>query len=201
MSTDLFQQTLNMTLDHKCQIFLTLNGAAGEDFIYFTLWSCTLRKVLNFRYLSSWHPAYIHNLAFGFYIQQMRCCSSLEQTAYELGTQPTTLCRWSFMATETPKWVKDLCGRGRWMPLWHIRDISEQILFHSWWSFSTIFSHYIHKDVIWMHKCSHVQKMCSLERVLFIPYFCCIFPEEYFRKSACPPAFVFVLTLASNFPW
>lgn len=27
------QQTLNMTLDHKCQIFLTLNGAAGEDFV------------------------------------------------------------------------------------------------------------------------------------------------------------------------
>lgn len=37
MSTVLFQQTLNMTLDHKCQIFLTLNGAAGEDFIFYTL--------------------------------------------------------------------------------------------------------------------------------------------------------------------
>lgn len=25
-----FQETLNMTLDHKCQIFQNLNGAVGE---------------------------------------------------------------------------------------------------------------------------------------------------------------------------
>lgn len=31
------QQTLNMTLDHKCQIFLTLNGAAGEEFPFVSL--------------------------------------------------------------------------------------------------------------------------------------------------------------------
>lgn len=37
MLTVLFQQTLNMSLDHKCQIFLTLNGAAGEDFRFYTL--------------------------------------------------------------------------------------------------------------------------------------------------------------------
>lgn len=67
--------------------------------------------------------ACIHNLAFGSIFKQMRCCSSLEQTACEFGTQPTTLCRWSSMATETPKWVKGLCGQGRCMPFWHIRDI------------------------------------------------------------------------------
>lgn len=152
------------------------------------------------------------------YIQQTRCCSSLERTAYELGTQPTTLCRWSSMATETPKWVKDLCGQGRWMPLWYIRDIFEQILFHSRWSFSTRCSHCIHKDFIWMHERSHVQKMCSLERLdkteqwgltnsiilMFIPYLCCFFPEQHFSEeqdihmSTC---FSFVLTLASDFPW
>lgn len=38
------QQTLNMTLDHKCQIFLTLNGAAGEDFSFVSLWPPRLHE-------------------------------------------------------------------------------------------------------------------------------------------------------------
>lgn len=119
----LFQQTLNMTLDHKCQIFLTLNGAAGEGF---TLWSHALKKSASFQISIVMAPVFlacIHNLAFGSIFKQTRSCSSLERTACEFGTQPTTLCRWSSMATETPKWVKGLFGQGRCMPLWHIREI------------------------------------------------------------------------------
>lgn len=88
-------------------------------------------------------PGPFSHACFWVYIGQTRCYSSLERTAYGLGTQPTTLCRWSSMATETPKWVKDLCSHGCWM--WHIRDIFEWIPL--WWSWASLLSHYIHRDL------------------------------------------------------
>lgn len=150
------------------------------------------------------------------YIQQTRYCSSLERIAYELGTQRTTPCRWSSMATETPKWVKDLRGQGRWIPLWHIRDNFEQILFHS-----SVFHHPLTLNSQRFHlnaralTCSEnvfvgttgwnrAEKSSyfnSHVHCLSLLHFSLNSISLQSRISARPLAFVFVLTLASDFPW